>query len=268
MQEILRGNIDYRISKFSNTQEFSRIEEAFNRVLDYSRDLKIRIYEHEIAMEKEKLMNLRLQINPHLLLNSLNTISSLAVNGKTAEIQEFSLNLSKYFRYSLRNTSELVTVRSEIDFIKAYNKVQKIRYPNAFYLVYDVEEEIMEERIPPLIIQNFVENSTKYALKADTEIEILVIVRKEEEKLRISVCDNGRGMEKEMLEKIEREETIRDSRGEHVGILNCLHRLQTIYGKEAKFQITSERGTGTQVWIEIPCRQQKGAADENEAFDR
>lgn len=118
MQEILRGNIDYRISKFSNTQEFSRIEEAFNRVLDYSRDLKIRIYEHEIAMEKEKLMNLRLQINPHLLLNSLNTISSLAVNGKTAEIQEFSLNLSKYFRYSLRNTSELVTVRSEIDFIQ------------------------------------------------------------------------------------------------------------------------------------------------------
>ena len=54
-------------------------------------------------------------------------------------------------------------MRSEIDFIKAYNKVQKIRYPNAFYLVYDVEEEIMEERIPPLIIQNFVENSTKYA---------------------------------------------------------------------------------------------------------
>ena len=51
---------------------------------------------------------------------------------ETAEIQEFSLNLSKYFRYSLRNTSELVTVRSEIDFIKAYNKVQKIRYPNAF----------------------------------------------------------------------------------------------------------------------------------------
>ena len=82
--------------------------------------------------------------------------------------------------------------------------MQKIRYPNAFYLVYDVEEEIMEERIPPLIIQNFVENSTKYALKADTEIEILVIVRKEEEKLRISVCDNGRGMEKEMLEKINR----------------------------------------------------------------
>lgn len=71
-----------------------------------------------------------------------------------------------------------MTVRSEIDFIKAYNKVQKIRYPNAFYLVYDVEEEIMEERIPPLIIQNFVENSTKYALKADTEIEILVVVLK------------------------------------------------------------------------------------------
>ena len=112
------------------------------------------------------------------------------------------------------------------------------------------------------------ENSTKYALKAEFTIENFVIVRKEEEKLRISVCDNGRGMEKEMLEKIERSNQSGDSRGEHVGILNCLHRLQTIYGKEAKFQITSERGTGTQVWIEIPCRQQKGAADESQAFDR
>lgn len=89
MQEILRGNIDYRISKFSNTQEFSRIEEAFNRVLDYSRDLKIRIYEHEIAMEKEKLMNLRLQINPHLLLKFPEYDQQSGGQWKTAEIRSF-----------------------------------------------------------------------------------------------------------------------------------------------------------------------------------
>lgn len=254
MQEILRGNIEYRILQFSDTQEFSGIERAFNSVLNYSRDLKIKIYEHEIKMEREKLINLRLQINPHLLLNSLNTICSLAVNKKTDEIQEFSINLSKYFRYALRNTSELVTVRSEIEFIKAYNKVQKIRYPNAFYILYDVEEELMEELIPPLIIQNFVENSTKYALKPEAEIEILVIVRKQEGMLRLSVCDNGRGMEADMLGKIERGEAIVDSRGEHVGILNSIHRLQTLYGEKAQLRVTSKKGVGTQVWIEFPCK--------------
>lgn len=265
MQEILHGNIEYRISEFSGIQEFSKIEQAFNRVLNYCRDLKIKVYEHEIAIEKEKLVNLKLQINPHLLLNSLNTIYSLAVNQKTAEIQDFSINLSKYFRYSLRNTAELVTIRSEIDFIKAYSRIQKIRYPNAFYIVYDVEEEIMEERIPPLIIQNFVENSTKYALKPDTEIEILVIVRKEADKLRLSICDNGRGMEEEWkrkcLERIEQGKPIVDSRGEHVGILNCVHRLHTIYGDAAQVQINSEQGVGTQVWIELPCSAEGGSAE-------
>lgn len=252
MKEILQGNIEYRIEEFSNNQEFRGIEQAFNRVLNYSRDLKIQIYEHEIAIEKEKLTNLKLQINPHLLLNSLNTICSLAVNQKTAEIQEFSVNLSKYFRYALRNTGELVTIRSELEFIKAYNKIQKIRYPDTFYIVYDVDEELMEEQIPPLMLQNFVENSTKYALMADKEIEILVIVRKEDGKLRLSVCDNGRGMSKEMLENIEDGKPIVDSRGEHIGIMNCIQRLKTIYGEKAQFRISSEQGAGTQVWIEIP----------------
>lgn len=100
------------------------------------------------------------------------------MNNKIAEIREFSLNLSKYFRYALRNTSEFVTIQSEIDFIKVYSKVQKIRYPNAFYIMFDVDEELMEEMIPPLIIQNFVENSTKYALVPGEEIEILVIIKK------------------------------------------------------------------------------------------
>lgn len=266
MWEILCGNIDYRISEFSNNQEFRRIEQAFNSVLNYSRDLKIKIYEREIEIEKEKLTNLKLQINPHLLLNSLNTICSLAVNQKTSEIQEFAVNLSKYFRYALRNTGELVTLRSELEFIKAYNKIQKIRYPNTFYIVYDIDEEIMDERIPPLIIQNFVENSTKYALMADKEIEILVIVRKEEDMLRISVCDNGRGMELELLEKIECGEPIKDGRGEHIGIMNCKQRLKTIYGEKAQIRISSEKGVGTQVWIEMPSMQQglsKRKADES-----
>lgn len=252
MKEILGGNNEYRIRQFSNSQEFYEIEQAFNNILDYNKTLKIAAYELELEKEKQQLINLQLQINPHLLLNSLNTIYSLAENGKMKEVQEFSINLSKYFRYSLRNTTEMVTVKSEIEFIKCYSKVQKIRFPNTFYLIFDVEEELMNENIPPLIIQNFVENSIKYAIMPGEEIEILVIIRKNERYLRISICDSGRGIGEDILKKIRAEKIIRDSRGKHVGIWNCVRRLHSFYGNVAKFRITSRKGKGTQVWIEIP----------------
>lgn len=253
MQEILDGNIDYRIQKFSNTREFCNIEQAFNHMLDYSQDLKIEAYELKLEKEEEELINLKLQINPHLLLNSLSVIYSLAFNRKTEEIREFSFNLSKYFRYALRNTSEFVTVRSEIEFVKTYTQVQKVRHPDAFFVMFDVDEDLMEERIPPLMIQNFVENSTKYALKPEGEIEIFVIVRREEDMLRIAICDDGRGMDSGLLEKILEGEIIEDSRGRHVGIWNCVKRLRSFYGEKADFRITSRKGEGTQVWMEFPC---------------
>ena len=252
MQEILDGNIEYRIQEFSHTREFSNIEQAFNHMLDYSQDLKIEAYELKLEKEKDELINLKLQINPHLLLNSLSVINSLAFNGKTEEIRDFSYNLSKYFRYALRNTSESVTVRSEIEFVKTYSQVQRVRHPDAFFVMFDVEEELMEERIPPLMIQNFVENSTKYALKPDEEIEIFVILRREGEMLRIAVCDDGRGMEPELVRKIMAGEIIEDSRGQHVGIWNCVKRLRSFYGDRADFRITSRKGEGTQVWMEFP----------------
>ncbi len=252
MQEVLDGNIAYRIQEFSRTREFGSIEQAFNHMLDYSQNLKIEAYELKLEKEKEELINLRLQINPHLLLNSLSVIHSLAFNKKTEEIRDFSYNLSKYFRYALRNASEFVTVRSEIEFVKTYSQVQRVRHPDAFFVMFDVEEDLMEEKIPPLIVQNFVENSTKYALKPDEEIEIFVILRRDGEMLRIAVCDDGRGMDEELVQKIMAGEIVEDSRGQHVGIWNCVKRLRGFYGDRAEFRITSRKGEGTQVWMEFP----------------
>lgn len=270
MQQILKGNSEYRIRNFSKAREFYEIESVFNHTLDYNKTLKLETYELKLEKEKEKLINLQLQINPHLLLNSLNTIYSLAANKKNAEIQDFSMNLAKYFRYSLRDITEFVTIQSEIEFIKSYVKVQRIRYPDAFYVIYDIEEDIMQENIPPLIIQNFVENSTKYGLKNGHEIEILVIVKKEDGYLRISICDNGRGIDEEILKQIQEKEIIYDSRGKHIGIWDCINRLYSFYGDDIEFNITSQIGEGTQVWLKIPCQKEEKAKEgdtENEFAD-
>lgn len=252
MQKIMSGKQSYRIQTYSRAQEFYEIEHAFNEMLDHNENLKNEAYELELEKKQQQLQNLQLQINPHLLLNSLNTIYNLAQNKKTEEVQGFALNLSKYFRYVLRDITEFVTIRSEMEFISSYIKVQKVRYPDRFYVMFDVAEDLMEQLIPPLIIQNFLENSTKYALKADEEIEVLIIIREYGSKLRISICDNGKGMESELVEKIRNGEIIYDSRGKHVGIWNCIRRLRAVYGESVLFTITSELGSGTQVWIEIP----------------
>ncbi len=252
MGEILSGNSAYRINNFSRDREFLEIEQAFNRTLDHNETLKIQAYEYRLQKEEQQLISLKLQINPHLLLNSLNTIYSLSENNKNQEIKEFSMNLAKYFRYSLRDSEEYVTIASELEFIKSYSKVQKIRYPDAFYLMFDVDESLMEERIPPLIIQNFVENSAKYALIPGMEIEIFVIIKKREDFLDISICDNGKGMDEELLSKLRSGEIITDSRGKHIGIWNCRQRLQSFYGGTARLQITSKPGEGTQIWLHIP----------------
>lgn len=261
--EIDKGNITYRIAKFEYSREFQDIAWAFNKMLDQIKNLRIKAYDLKIEKQRAQLDSLKLQINPHLLLNSLNTVYSLAQMKKYEGIQKFVINLVQYFRYSLRNTEEYVPLKSELDFINNYLEIQQMRYPDKFYVVYNIEEELMEERILPLIIENFVENSTKYALLEGRLIEIIITVKADGQFLRISVCDNGRGMEEEFLRKIRAEQMIEDSRGKHIGIYNCVKRLKLFYGQESSFSITSEIGAGTQVWIAIPRKEQQA----NESSD-
>lgn len=250
--KISDGRTNVRVNSGSITKEMLAIEDAFNVLMDNIYNLEIKTYEMEIENQKAQLMNLQLQINPHLLLNTLNIIYGLSEIEEYKSIQTFTRQLVQYFRYSLKRTDELVTVKQELDFVKNYAGVQLVRYPESFYVIYDVEQELLEEKIPPLIIENFVENSAKYSAKQKMT-EVLIIIKKRDNYLNISICDDGIGIEESVL-RIIREEKYYEKDGEvHVGIWNCIRRLRLFYGEAAKFSITSVIGEGTQVWMEIPC---------------
>lgn len=89
------------------------------------------------------------------------------------------------------------------------------------------------------------------------KLSLLLKLNVEEQFLRISVCDNGKGMEEALLQKIRAEQMIEDSRGKHIGIYNCVKRLKLFYGQQASFSISSGLGEGTQVWIKIPRKEQQ-----------
>jgi sensor histidine kinase YesM len=254
LKEIEQENLDYRMGEKASSREFHHVNHTFNKMVGQIRDLKIETYEKDIEKLKVETTNLRLQINPHLLLNSLNMIYSLAQSRNYEVITKYTSNLMEYFRYSLRAGEELVTVEDEMRFVKNFLDIQKIRFPGAFTHVYEMDDHTDDVLIPPLIIENFVENSIKYALKMGETIEIIIIIKIENDRLTISVLDTGNGIQPDRLETLNNGEQITDRTGTHIGIWNCRRRLKLIYGEEAHMTISSVPGEGTQVWIQLPVR--------------
>ena len=116
----------------------------------------------------------------------------------------------------------------------------------------------MNALIPPLLIENFVENATKYALDPKAPIEIVVSVHREEaedgeDRLHIAVMDTGSGIRPEVLEKLQKKEPYIDGAGQkHIGIYNCLRRVELFYGDRGDIHFSSAVGGGTQVYLIIP----------------
>jgi signal transduction histidine kinase len=260
MKEIEREQLDYRLpSGGARSLEMMYIHRQFNSMVQQIQDLRIEKYETELQKKEIEATNLRLQINPHLLLNSLNLISSLAKLSKHETIQKFAKHLAAYFRYTLRNPNALVALADELDFVKNYLEMQKIRYPGNFTAVYSVGEALGNARIPSLLIQNFVENAIKHALKLGSEIEIAIIVRSEAGCLVVSVADHGNGLDAGTLEQLRDGKIIAGRAGrQHIGIWNVRRRLQLQYGDRMEMRISSRPRGGTQIWIKIPMEMEGG----------
>lgn len=269
MHEVENENLDYRLAEEESSSEFKHINHVFNSMVSQINDLKIEAYETDIEKLKMETTNLRLQINPHMLLNSLNMIYSLAQSKNYDVITQYTMSLVQYFRYSLRSNDELVPLGSEMQFVKNYLDIQKIRFPGTFTHVYEMDEDLDDVLIPPLLIQNFVENSIKYALKMGEVIEIIVIAKNDGEKMSISILDTGNGIRPEVLEKLRRGEKVEDNIGTHIGIWNCRRRLKIFYGEDAEMTISSAVGEGTQVWMKLPIvRRGEDGGEEHEFINR
>ncbi len=256
IRRIKNGEKDLRLSENSKITEMDAVQVSFNNLMKQTYELEMKTLEMEVENQKAQLMNLQLQINPHLLLNTLNTIYGLAEIEEYKTIQDFTMNLVKYFRYSLKQSDELVSLEQEIDFVKSYVEVQKIRYPDSFYVLYNYESDILEEKIPPLLIENFLENSIKYSLGMKI-VEVVVSARAEDDYLYISVCDDGVGMEAELVNTLMQGKTYEKDGETHVGIYNCMRRLKLFYGDRAQITITSKAGEGTQMFMRLPRVEEK-----------
>ena len=254
--DAFRGNQSYRIPPQSESisDDFLRLFSEFNEMAAQVQAS----HEKDVKLLETEMDNLRLQVNPHMLLNSYNMIYALAESKNYATIQDYTLCLADYFRYVLRRGQQMVTVKQELEFVDNFIRIQRIRFPGRFSYVYQAEEDCMSAFIPPLLIENFVENAIKYALNPKEPIEIVVSVHREENEagknfLHIAILDTGSGIRPEVLEKLQKKEPYIDEAGQkHIGIYNCLRRVELFYGDAGDIHFSSAVGGGTQVYLIIP----------------
>lgn len=268
MNALQEGSREYRVdTEQIDEGETYEMRYMFERFNDMAEEVE-KSHLKDTLMLQSELDNLKLQVNPHMLLNSFNTIYSLAQVKDFATIQEFSLSLVDYFRYVLRETSTMVSIAREMDFVKTFIEIQKIRHPDTFTCVYQVDEDAKDSLIPPLLIENFVENAMKHALIPGQIIEVLINIHKRGDKIQISIIDTGRGMPEDMVASLQGDSPYLDVYGKkHIGVYNCKRRLALFYGKKASFHIISACGEGTQIWVEVPYQTEEGAMTD-ETLDR
>lgn len=255
IKEIKSGNWDTRMDVHYVSDEFKQVNDTFNSMISEIKHLKIKAYEEEIEKQKAQLQHLQFQIKPHFFLSSLKNLYGMAERKQFTAIQDIILGLSNHFRYMFKDNSTLVLLKEELNYVKNYIQIQQLYMPVPPECRIDVDERLMELKIPPLSIQTFVENSFKHGIQHETTLKIsikAVVLRREEGDLAdITVMDNGKGFTKEMLDILNFKHEALFSKG-HVGIRNVIQRFKLIYGETAQVFFSNSQQEGAVSEMIIP----------------
>ncbi|MDL2232636.1 histidine kinase [Ruminococcaceae bacterium OttesenSCG-928-L11] len=257
---ILRGEIE-QVTKgdFSLSRHNIRLQE-FDQLFDSMNDMKMQIQEllvQERRQEKEKMQleldKLYYQINPHFLMNALNTVHWMAVTNHQPEIKEFIHQLNFILGYSLGKTNCNATLQTELLALKAYVSLQLCRYD--FEIHYDIAEGIyLQVPCARLILQPIAENAICHNMEHLGNL--WVTVRQEGDFAVICVRDDGQGF-------AAGEGTLAGERGlsRGIGLRYVELSLQSFYAQRADMQIESAQGRGTAVTLRVPLKESGGDRD-------
>ena len=254
MKIISNGDRGYRISvaNIKDDNEYVRLMERFNQMMDELNELEISLFKTKIREQKTKLKYISQQIRPHFILNALNLIY-------TYDASEFDLAkkmvlyLTKYFRYIVNLQVDFVVLEKDFEHVETYLQIQKERYLNRMDYVVEWGQQVSGVMIPPLIIQTFVENCIKYAMKNDEKLFIFILARELEGKIKISITDTGNGFREETLDSIQKfiqTRTYQDKLG--IGIQNAIERMDILYQETVDIVISNAPTGGAVVEIYLP----------------
>lgn len=241
------------ITTVKQGDEIAQLERDFHLMVQKINSLIKDNYLKQIAVKESEFKALQAQINPHFLYNTLDSINWLAKINKQHQIATMVKALGNLLRNSISIKSEVISLGNEINILEDYITIQKCRYEERLDFSIDISQEYWQYMIPKLSIQPLVENSIKHGLEKILGVcKIRVWAESSENGLEIWVQDNGPGMDKDFLAKLNKGEI--KPRGSGIGIKNIDDRIKIIFGREYGIKIDSILGQGTKVCIFIPYK--------------
>lgn len=229
--------------------DFRLLTESFNHMEREISRLIVENYEISLREKESQLAALSMQINPHFLYNTLNTINLLAIRNDDEETSDLIVDLSEMLQYTFKSFAEKMPLSEEIGWVSNYLHIMARRYDNLFCTRMDIDENLMDALVPKLLLQPLVENAILHGFSHIREGGLLSItVCRRQEQILFLIQDNGQGMTKEQLANA----MLLSHPGGHVGLSNVRHRLLLLYGENCRLTIESEPGEGTRVRILIP----------------
>ncbi len=254
MKEVEKGNFEIakpEEAKYLSTDEIGTFYKDFNIMLRKINTLIDENYIRKIKIREAEYRNLQAQINPHFLYNVLESVNWMAKMNDQPKIAVMVKSLGALLRSSVNRKAYIVTLREELELLKDYVSIQKIRFENRLNFELNVDRELLEYTIPKLTIQPIVENCINHGLeKMRGNSKIVVEALKRDSTMRIAIRDNGPGISKKLLAKLRNGEI--EPSGSGIGLKNIDERLRIIYGNSSGLSLDSEIGVGTTVSIHLP----------------
>jgi two-component system sensor histidine kinase YesM len=242
-----------------NVDEITELGMSFNIMIGKIKELLDSKIKEQEELKKAELRALQAQINPHFLYNTLDTIIWMAESKKTDQVVKIVSALSNFFRISLSKGMDWITIGEEVERIRSYLTIQKMRYRDILDFKIEVDENVSENTILKLILQPLVENALYHGIKNKRRKGTINVRarRKSEGEVLLEVEDDGIGFTPEKLTQLRAE--LDDDSGDiklesGFGIGNVNKRIRLYYGKPYGLSVQSEYTTGTRVTLIIPAK--------------
>lgn len=257
IDSVSHGNYSARVD-VQDSGEYCELEQQLNKMIDSIVDMMSLIEQQSEQKRMNELQNLQMQMNPHFLYNSLETVCGIIDVGDSQLAIRMINDISRFYRGVLSGGNSMVTIAQEIQITERYLDIVRIRYCDSFDFVYKIQNEMLQTEIPKLILQPLVENAVVHGFNGKRPHTKLWIHGYIQDDLRIiRISDNGYGMKPDELERVLAGEKPRKYQNGGFGLRGVEQRIKLAYGDQFGLRVWSQYGIGTRVAITLPLEKQE-----------
>ena len=247
--------------------EIDKANDKLNKVIFDMQELKIREYHSQLELKKIELNYLKNQIRPHFYLNMLSMIHSMLQTKNYNEIEELTILTSNYLRHLFMANQDFSELKDEVQHIKDYLEIQRIRYGNSIYFSLNYNDDLQNTLVPSLLLQTFIENTIKHGFSFQDLFTILLSIKKvkteNSDYIQICIEDNGPGFSEEILSKLNQKQSLITEDGHHIGITNTIERLNLLYPNDYTITFENNEEGGAKILLLIPYKIIDGGYNEH-----